>query len=92
MGFESAAAAVGFVVAAAAAAWPLLPKRLPSVPVSPVEPEVGLKPAARARWVNDLFVLAGQADAAGEASIAASARSLIAALVAEKELPQKRGR
>lgn len=73
-------AAVGFVVAAGAAAWPYLPKPVQSA---------GLSPADRAGWVNRLFVLAGQAEATGEAAVAASARALIAALVAEKELPRK---
>jgi hypothetical protein len=39
--------------------------------------------------VNRLFVLAEQAEEAGEVAVASAARSLIAALVAEKELPKK---
>lgn len=83
---EQVIAVVGFAAAAAAAVWPYVPKRMPSVPHA-----AGLSASSRAKWVNDLFVLAGQADEAGEAAIAAAARSLIASLVAEKELP-KRGR
>lgn len=86
---EQLVAVVGFAAAAAAAAWPYMPKRLPAGPVEPEPPS--LPPSGRARWVNDLFVLAGQADKIGEHGIAAAARSLISALVAEKELT-KRGR
>lgn len=71
----------GFVAAAAAAVMPYLPKPSPAV--------TGLSSSARADWVNRLFSLASQADAAGEASVAAAARTLIAALVAEKELPKR---
>lgn len=71
---------VGFLAAAAAALTPYLPKPAPSE---------GVTPADRAGWVNRLFVLAAQADGTGEPAIAAAARSLIAALVAEKELPRK---
>jgi hypothetical protein len=39
--------------------------------------------------VNRLFVLAVQAEEAGETPVATAARALIAALVAEKELPKK---
>lgn len=80
-------AAAAFAVAAGASALPYLTAaRSPGV-----SPEVssGVAPADRAGWVNRLFVLAGQADEAGEAAVAAAARSLIAALVAEKELPKK---
>lgn len=73
-------AAAGFVVAAGAAAWPYLPKPAQSA---------GISPSDRAGWVNRLFVLVGQAEASGEAAVASAARALIAALVAEKELPRK---
>jgi hypothetical protein len=72
--------AVGFLAAAAAAVLPYLPKPAPAD---------GVSPGDRAGWVNRLFVLAAQADSTGEPAIAAAARSLIAALVAEKELPRK---
>lgn len=72
----------GFLAAAAAAVLPYIPKPSPVVP--------GLSPSSRADWVNRLFALASQADAAGEASVASAARTLIAALVAEKELPSKK--
>lgn len=72
----------GFVAAAAAAVLPYLPKPTPAV--------TGLSPSARADWVNRLFALASQADAAGEAAVAAASRTLIAALVSEKELPSKK--
>jgi len=72
-------AAVAFAVAAGASALPYL-----TAARSP-----GVSPADRAGWVNRLFVLAGQAEEAGEGAVAAAARSLIAALVAEKELPKK---
>lgn len=71
----------GFVAAAAAAVLPYLPKPSPSAAV--------LSSATRADWVNRLFALAAQADAAGEVAVASSARTLIAALVAEKELPKR---
>lgn len=89
---EQLVAVVGFAVAAGAALWPYLPKRLPSVLPSPAQPETGLAPTSRAKWVNDLFVLAGQADKANEVAIASAARALIAALVAEREPPKQRGR
>lgn len=62
----------GLAVAAGAAVLPFLPK--PAAKSS----------FGRADWVNRLFVLAGQADAAGSEEVAAAARSLISALVAEK--------
>lgn len=61
----------GLAVAAGAAVLPFLPKP-------------AAKSFGRADWVNRLFVLAGQADAAGSEEVAAAARSLISALVAEK--------
>ena len=74
-----ALAVSGFVAAAAAVAWPYLPAARPG----------GVSPSGRAGWVNRLFVLAGEAEASGEAAIASAARALIAAIVAEKELPKK---
>jgi hypothetical protein len=72
-------AAVAFAVAAGAAAFPHL-----TAARSP-----GVSPSDRAGWVNRLFVLAVQAEEAGETPVATAARALIAALVAEKELPKK---
>jgi hypothetical protein len=72
-------AAAAFAVAAGASALPYL-----TAARSP-----GVSPVDRAGWVNRLFVLAGQAEEAGEVAVAAAARALIAALVAEKELPKK---
>jgi len=72
-------AVVGFVAAAAAVAWPYLSAARPG----------GVSLPGRAVWVNRLFVLVGEAEEAGEVAVAASARALIAALVAEKELPKK---
>jgi hypothetical protein len=72
-------AAIGFLVAAAATALPYLRASAPA----------GVSPSGRAGWVNRLFVLACQADESGEPAVAAAARALISALVAEKELPKK---
>lgn len=72
-------AAAAFAVAAGASALPYL-----TAARSP-----GVSPVDRAGWVNRLFVLAEQAEEAGEVAVASAARSLIAALVAEKELPKK---
>jgi hypothetical protein len=73
-------AVAAFAVAGGALALPYLP----STARSP-----GVSPADRAGWVNRLFGLAGQADEAGDVAVASAARALIAALVAEKELPKK---
>lgn len=74
-----ALAIVGLAAAGAAAAWPYLSAARPG----------GVSLPGRAGWVNRLFVLVGEAEEAGEVAVAASARALIAALVAEKELPKK---
>jgi len=71
----------GALVACVAAAWPYL--HLPAVRPG------GVSLPGRAGWVNRLFVLVGEAEEAGEVAVAAAARTLIAALVAEKELPKK---
>ena len=84
MGVETVAAAVGVVVAVGAAVWPMLPKWPPSAPVAPAGPAAGIRQTDRAKWVNDLFLLAGQADATGEPQVAAASRALIAALVEKK--------
>lgn len=70
------------LVAGGAFALPYIP--LPSR-------SAGLSSADRAGWVNRLFALAAAADEAGEAQIAAQARSLIAALVNQQE-PAKKGK
>lgn len=72
-------AAAAFAVSAGAVAIPLLTARR----------DGGVSPADRALWVNRLFVLAGRAESGGEVAVASAARALIAALVAEKELPKK---
>lgn len=74
-----ALAIVGLAAAAVAAAWPYLPTARPD----------GVSLPGRAGWVNRLFVLAGEAEAAGEPDVAAAARSLIATLVAEKDPPKE---
>jgi hypothetical protein len=72
-------AVVGGVSAAAALAWPYIPKlRAPS-----------LSPSDRAGWVTRLFSLAASADEAGEAQVASSARALIAALVHQPDVSKK---
>lgn len=71
--------ALAIGAAVVAAAWPYLPSARPG----------GLPASGRAGWVNRLFTLAAEADAAGEVAVSAAARALIAALVAEKELPKK---
>ena len=65
------------------AAWPYL--RL-SVAASS-----GLTPEKRADWVNRLFVLAADADAADLPAVASAARGLVTALVGQPE-PANRGR
>jgi hypothetical protein len=74
-----AIAAVAFAVAAGAALLPSLVK----------DNAPGISGRDRAWWVNRLFALAVQADEAGDSAVAAAGRSLISALVAEKELPKK---
>jgi len=76
-----ALAIAGVLAACVAAAWPYL--HLPSSRPG------GVSLPGRAGWVNRLFVLVGEAEEAGEVAVAAAARTLIAALVAEKELPKK---
>ena len=71
---------LGLVVAAAAALWPALSKlKIPATPATTSDS------FDRAAWVNNLFGLASVADAKGKPDVAASARALIAALVADKE-------
>jgi hypothetical protein len=68
--------------AGVAFAWPYIPAAaIPS----------GLSAKTRADWVNRLFGLASDAEVAGEHAVASASRSLIAALVAERE-PAKKGR
>lgn len=74
-----ALAIAGLLAAAAAAAWPYLPRPA----------QAGVSLSGRACWVNRLFTLVGEAEAADEPAVEAAARALIAALVAEKELPKK---
>lgn len=63
--------AAAFAVVLIAAGWPYL--RLPASP--------GLTATKRADWVNRLFVLAAQADEAGQAEVASAARGLTSALI-----------
>ena len=76
MGYTEIAVSAGaFVSVAVAAVWPYLPK-LPAP-----APSVA---SSRSKWVNDLFVLVSEAEAKSQPEIAAAARALIAALVAQK--------
>lgn len=75
-------ALVALGAAGVAFAWPY-------VPSTPSQP--GLSSRTRADWVNRLFGLAADAEAASEPAVAAASRALIAALVAERE-PAKKGR
>lgn len=67
-------AAVGFAVAAVAFALP--PGAWTPAPKSSASDS--------ADWVNRLFVLASEADESGREQVAAAARSLISALIADK--------
>ena len=80
----AAVSVVAVLAAAGAAAWPLLRPQVTST---------GLTPAARADWVNRLFALAADADAAGKADVAEAARALVTALVGQAEpVATKKGR
>ena len=75
---------VGMIVAAAAAVWPALGKiKLPDAPATTGDSY------DRAHWVNDLFALATVADAKNKPDVAAAARALIAALIADKDAVAK---
>lgn len=75
-GYTELAVSVGaFLSVGVAALWPYLPK-LP-VPQNNVA-------SSRSKWVNELFALVAEAESAGQPEIAAAARALIAALVAQK--------
>lgn len=81
-------ALIGLVLAAAAALWPLAL----SFAGGRAQPESGdIPPAKRAEWVNRLFALAAEADAAGEAGVASASRSLITALISHQDA-SKRGK
>lgn len=66
-----------------AALWPSI--KLPTRP----ETTSGLSASARADWVNRLFRLASDADAASEPEVADRARALIASLVGAQAAPGK---
>lgn len=70
---------VSLAASAAAFAYPYLPFAKPSS---------GISSASRALWVNRLFALAADSDAAGEQGVAVAARALIDALVN----PARKGR
>lgn len=72
-------AVVGFVLAGLALAWPHIPKARLGGTALPADPIPD-----RAGWVNRLFVLASQADAAKSKDVSDAARVLISALVAPK--------
>lgn len=75
-------AVVALGCAGVAFAWPY-------IPAAAGQPVLSAK--TRADWVNRLFGLAADAESAAEPAVAAAARALIAALVAERE-PAKKGR
>lgn len=81
-------ALAGLALAAAAALWPLALSFIGRRQ----EPESGdISPSKRAEWVNRLFALAAEADAAGEGGVASASRSLITALISHQEAT-KRGK
>lgn len=71
------------LVAAAAAAWPYLPKFQASTVLSASD---------RAGWVNRLFALVSVAEESGDSAVAEAARQLISTLVNPSQPPAKRGR
>jgi hypothetical protein len=70
---------VSLAASAAAFAYPYIPFSKPSS---------GISSSSRSVWVNRLFALTADADAAGEQAVAVAARALIDALVN----PARKGR